>query len=72
MDIEEAFAIMHPSLNHKKMQHHDKCNHGLSTWFPKADCRQCELLEIIDVLQAQARALSTEIARLERVYAGGL
>jgi hypothetical protein len=36
------------------------------------DCRQCELLEIIDVLQAQAHALSTEIARLERVYAGGL
>jgi hypothetical protein len=72
MEIEEAFAIMHPSLNHKKMQHHDKCNHGLSTWFPKMDCRQCELLEIIDVLQVQAQSLSTEIARLERVYAGGL
>jgi hypothetical protein len=72
MDIEEAFAIMHPSLNHKKMQHHEKCNHGLSTWFPKMDCRQCELLEIIDVLQVQAQSLSTEIARLERVYAGGL
>jgi hypothetical protein len=72
MDIEEAFAIMHPSLNLKKMQHHDKCHHGLSTWFPKMDCRQCELLEIIDVLQAQAQSLSTEIARLERVYAGGL
>ena len=72
MDIEEAFAIMHPSLNLKQMQHHDKCNHGLSTWFPKMDCRQCELLEIIDVLQAQASALGTELARLERVYAGGL
>ena len=72
MDIEEAFAIMHPSLNLKQMQHHDKCHHGLSTWFPKMDCRQCELLEIIDVLQAQAHALSTEITRLERVYAGGL
>ena len=72
MDIEEAFAIMHPALSIKRMQHHEKCNHGLSTWFPKMDCRQCELLEIIDVLQAQAQSLSTEIARLERVYAGGL
>jgi hypothetical protein len=35
MDIEEAFAIMHPALSIKRMQHHEKCNHGLSTWFPK-------------------------------------
>jgi hypothetical protein len=72
MDIEEAFAIMHPTLYPDRMQHHEKCNHGLSTWFPKADCKQCELLEIIDSLQARAAALSTELARLERVYAGGL
>ena len=79
MDIEEAFAIMHPALSIKRMQHHQKCNHGLSTWFPKADCKQCELLEnidslqeIIDSLQAQALALATELARLERVYASGL
>jgi hypothetical protein len=54
------------------MQHHEKCNHGLSTWFPKADCKQCELLEIIDSLQARAAALSTELARLEKVYSYGL
>jgi hypothetical protein len=72
MDIEEAFAIMHPSLAKDRLQHHEKCNHGLSTWFPKADCKQCELLEIIDSLQARAAALSTELARLERVYASGL
>jgi len=71
MDIEEAFAIMHSSLNQKQMQHHDKCHHGLSTWFPKMDCRQCELLEIIDKFIAQALALSAEIARLERLYANG-
>ena len=72
MDIEEAFAIMHPALSIKRMQHHEKCNHGLSTWFPKCDCKQCELLEIIDLLQARAAALSTELARLERVYSHGL
>ena len=59
MDIEEAFAIMHPALSIKRMQRlHDE--------------RQRELLEIIDSLQARAAALSTELARLERVYSSGL
>ena len=72
MDIEEAFAIMHPALSIKRMQHHQKCNHGLSTWFPKADCKQCELLEIIDKLEARISALAIELARLESVYSSGL
>ena len=72
MDIEEAFAIMHPALAKDRLQHHAKCNHGLSTWFPKCDCKTCELLEIIDSLQAKAAALATELARVERVYSSGL
>ena len=72
MDIEEAFAIMHPALSIKRMQHHEKCNHGLSTWFPKVDCKQCELLEIIDKLEARISALAIELARLESVYSSGL
>ena len=72
MDIEEAFAIMHPSLAKDRLQHHQKCNHGLSTWFPKADCKQCELLEIIDKLEARISALAIELARLESVYSSGL
>jgi hypothetical protein len=72
MNIEEAFAIMHPTLYPDRMQHHDKCHHGLSTWFPKTDCKACELFAIIDGLQAELKTLSTELARLERVYAGGL
>ena len=72
MNTEEAYAIMHPALSIKRMQHHEKCTHGLSTWFPKCDCKQCELLEIIDSLQARAAALSTELARLEKVYSHGL
>ena len=72
MDIEQAFAIMHPALSIKRMQHHQKCNHGLSTWFPKADCKQCELLEIIDKLEARISALAIELARLESVYSSGL
>ena len=72
MDIEEAFAIMHPSLAKDRLQHHEKCNHGLSTWFPKADCKQCELLEIIDKLEARISALAIELARLESVYSSGL
>ena len=72
MDIEEAFAIMHPSLAKDRLQHHQKCNHGLSTWFPKADCKQCELLVIIDKLEARISALAIELARLESVYSHGL
>ena len=72
MDIEEAFAIMHPLLAKDRLQHHQKCNHGLSTWFPKADCKQCELLEIIDKLEARISALAIELARLESVYSSGL
>ena len=72
MDIEEAFAIMHPALAKERLQHHKKCNHGLSTWFPKCDCKQCELLEIIDKLEARISELAIELARLESVYSHGL
>ena len=69
MDIDEAMQIMHPVFA-KGMQHHNACTFGKP--IPRVDCRQCELLDIIDDLTKLAKSMSIKCERLARVYAHGL
>ena len=64
--------------------HHDACRLGQT--IPRMDCKQCEILDIIDMmhwrfktlqksnddLMASVRRLQSELDRLERAYANGL